>query len=128
MAESKRIFGGASFSWRTIKMGEIIKSKRSLFLKAKLASVYKQLVILNPDNADAHIHLGDACYELEKYEDAIAAYKKAIKLYPNDPVGHYDLAKAYLKIGNKDRAFEEYKILKTPDGRLEKELFNLIHQ
>jgi tetratricopeptide (TPR) repeat protein len=93
-----------------------------------LALVYKQLVILNPGNADAHICLGDASYELEKYEEAIAAYRKAIKLNPNDSLSHYKLAKAYLKIGNKDLALEEYKILQTPDGKLEKELFNLIHQ
>lgn len=109
-------------------MDVTIKSKRRLFLKTKLASAYRQIVILNPDDVDAHVRLGDVCYELGKYEDAIAAYKKVIVLNPNDSLGHYNLAKVYLKIGNRDMAEKEYQILKTPDGKLEKELCDLIQQ
>ena len=107
-------------------MDEPVLSKRCQLIKAKLASVYKQLVILNPDDADAHSHLGDASYELGKYEDAIAAYKEAIKLKPNDSLGHYNLAKAYIQIGNGDLASREYKILKTLDRSLAKELADFI--
>ena len=104
-------------------MDEPVASKRCLFLRTKLALVWKQLVILNPDNADAHIRLGDACYGLEKYEEAIAAFKKAINLNPNDSLAHYNLVKAYLKTGARDLALEEYKKLKCPDEQ--KELLNL---
>lgn len=107
-------------------MDEPVTSKRCLFLRAKLAVFHKQLVILNPGNVDAHMDLGDASYGLEKYEEAITAYKEAIKLQPNNSLCHYNLAKTYLKVGKRDLASEEYKILKTLDRKLAKELENLI--
>jgi tetratricopeptide (TPR) repeat protein len=107
-------------------MDEPVTSKRCLFLKAKLAAVYKQLVLLNPDDADAHIRLGEACYGLGKFEEAIAAFNKAISLNPDDSLGHYNLAKAYLKMDNEDLASKEYKILKILDGTLAKELTDFI--
>ena len=107
-------------------MSETIESKRCQFFKAKLALVYRQLVMLNPEDTEAHLHLGDACYKLGKYEDAIAAYQEVIRLNPNDSVAHYNLAKAYLKIGNKAMAIEEYNLLKTLDVELDKELSDLI--
>jgi hypothetical protein len=119
-------FGGAGHSSRKIRMDETIESKRCQFFKAKLALVYRQLVLLNPNDADAHVHLGDICFEIGKYEDAIAAYKKVIRLKPNDSLAHYNLAKAYLKIGNKAMAIEEYNLLKTLDVELDKELSDII--
>jgi tetratricopeptide (TPR) repeat protein len=85
-----------------------------------------QLAILEPKNANAHICLGDAYYELERYEEAIEAYKQGIRLNPNDPSGCFNLAKTYLKMDNRDLALKEYEILKTLDGKLAKELANLI--
>ena len=41
---------------------------------------------------------------------------------------HYFLAKAYLKMGNKDLALEEYEILKTLDEELANELLVLLQQ
>ena len=41
--------------------------------------LYKQLVSQNPDDADAHNKLGVAFLKLNRYQDAIKAYKHAIK-------------------------------------------------
>lgn len=95
-------------------------------MNAKLAMVYRQLIILNPENADAHSHLGDACFRLEKYEEAMVAYREAIRLNPKDSLGHYDLAKACLKVGKRDLALEQYQILKTLDEELVNDLNRLI--
>jgi len=61
-----------------------------------------------------------------KYDRAILAYTKAIQMNPKDAESHYNFAKLYLQIGNKDLALEEYEVLTTLDDELAKQLFDLI--
>lgn len=44
----------------------------------------KQLLQKNPNDAKALSSLGDAYFALQRFEDAIDAYKKAVKVDPND--------------------------------------------
>jgi tetratricopeptide (TPR) repeat protein len=85
---------------------------------------YKQAVRTKPD----YDNLGNAYFKLGHYQDAIEAYKQAIRIKPDDAEAHYLLGITYLIIGDKDSALEEYKILKTLDVELAKELFNLINK
>jgi tetratricopeptide (TPR) repeat protein len=50
-----------------------------------------------------------------KYDEAIAAYKQAIKINPDLTEAHYNLSLSYLILGDKNSAFKEYKILKNLD-------------
>lgn len=101
-------------------------SYKLLFLKTKLALFYEQLVKLDPGNADAYMGLGDVSYELEKYEEATTAYKETIKLQPDNSVCHFNLAKTYLKMGNRDLALKQYETLKALDKELANNLDSMI--
>ena len=59
---------------------------------------------------------------------AIDAYKQAIRLKPNDATLHLYLGGAYLNVGDKGSALDEYKILKELDKEKANELFNLIYK
>lgn len=65
------------------------------------------LNITNLDKKDARIwyRLGFSYHSLGEYEKAIEAYTKAVEI-GNNPVAMYNLACAYSKSGNKDKAFE----------------------
>jgi len=76
--------------------------------------------------ADAHYNLGVAYVNLGRHQEAIDAYKQAIRITPDDAGAHSLLGVAYVTIGDKGSALEEYKILKTLDAELANKLFNLI--
>jgi eukaryotic-like serine/threonine-protein kinase len=58
------------------------------FVSQGLAKIVKD----NPDDASAHVHLGLALYVQRKTDEAIAAYREAIRLKP-------DLEGAYVNLG-----------------------------
>jgi len=58
---------------------------------------------------------------------AIEAYKQALYFIPDDASAHLSLGEYYLKIGDKNLALNEYKILKELDISLANELFDLIY-
>jgi TonB family protein len=75
---------------------------------------YKEGLAKYPDSDMGHYGLGEAYLALKQYTDAINEFKQALKLSdgPGKAVTHYQLGLAYLRAGDKESAFEEYKILK----------------
>lgn len=65
---------------------------------------------LNPDFGDAYLGLGMAFLSEKKYADAVAPLEKAVKLEPENPAGHYNLATAYARTGRKDAAEREFAL------------------
>ncbi|OHB83063.1 MAG: hypothetical protein A2Z38_04530 [Planctomycetes bacterium RBG_19FT_COMBO_48_8] len=90
--------------------------------------VLRQVVKIDPNDAYAHGMLGDAYWNCNHYEDAILAYKQAMKLHVADPHVRYQIALAYLKMGDKDSALEEHEILKDLDEELANELLGFINK
>ena len=43
-------------------------------------SVYKDGILFDPNHANAYVGLGETLYKLERYEEAGAAYRRAIQL------------------------------------------------
>ena len=92
------------------------------------AQAYIQKAMLtNPNLPTELFRYGKWDYREGNWMDAIENYKLSIKLKPNNPEAHYNLGKAYLKIENKDLAWEEYEILKTLDEELANELLGIIN-
>jgi tetratricopeptide (TPR) repeat protein len=58
------------------------------------------------------------------YEEAIEAYKQAIKIDPDYALAYYGLGLAYANLNDTDSALEQYKILKSLDSELANELFH----
>ncbi|MEN3203508.1 MAG: tetratricopeptide repeat protein [Atribacterota bacterium] len=48
-----------------------------------------------------------------KYEEAIRAFERAVRIKPDYAGAYYDLGLVYLILGGKGSVFEEYKILKN---------------
>jgi len=58
----------------------------------------------------------------------MATYKEAIQLEPNYVFAHYRLGGAYIIIGNREAALEQYEILKELDPDKAQALLNLINE
>jgi Flp pilus assembly protein TadD len=60
--------------------------------------------------AEAYLGLGSSLMSEKRYEDAIQPLQTGVKLQPENPVGHYDLATALSRTGHKEEAEREFAI------------------
>jgi len=75
-------------------------------------------VALNPNSADAHMHLGHALRFAGRYEESIPEYKTAIRLNPVPPNNYlFGIASSYGSIGQYDEAITWGKkaVLQNPN-------------
>ena len=57
--------------------------------------------------AEAYLALGMSLAGASRFADAVEPLKHYIKIVPDDPAGHYQLAMAYLRTGDKEAATRE---------------------
>ncbi|MEP7342858.1 MAG: TonB family protein [Acidobacteriota bacterium] len=83
----------------------------------------KESVAIKPSSA-ALFSLGDAYLKLNRFKEAIESYKQCIELEdgPFGPPSHYGLGIAYLRLGDKQSAMNEYHALKKMNGHARAEL------
>ena len=100
-----------------------------------LANVYGKLgnyqeAVVNPDSrsAEALSDLGMGYGSAGQWQEALDPFKKAVTLKPGLAQAHYGLAVAYLNLGNRAAATEEYEILKRLDSNLASKLSQAIQQ
>jgi tetratricopeptide (TPR) repeat protein len=62
-----------------------------------------------PDNEDAWFSLGEAYYSLQRYTDAIEAYRQALRINPDDAGTWYNLGVAYGGLQRHSEAIEAYR-------------------
>jgi len=97
---------------------------------------FKQAIRINPDLADAHLHLGTSYGQLGKEKEgnellkqAARLYKQAIRINPDNADAHFSLGILHLFLHkDKGSALEEYKILKNLDTEKANKLFNEIYE
>jgi tetratricopeptide (TPR) repeat protein len=65
---------------------------------------------LDGNFADAWLGLGMSLLSEKEYAPAIAPLKTAVRLEPGNPAGHYSLATAYARTGNKEAAEREFTL------------------
>jgi predicted Zn-dependent protease len=63
--------------------------------------------------SDAFLALGLSFNSAGKFPDAVAPLERYIKMQPSDPAGHYQLAIAYARTGNKDGAAREMALQRS---------------
>jgi protein O-GlcNAc transferase len=68
------------------------------------ASVLREVVSQQPDNADAHLLLGRALALSSQVSDAIKALRRAVELRPGSSPAHYALGTALARFGDLDGA------------------------
>ena len=87
------------------KMEQLVKSKK--FFEAK--EVAQKIVNLIPENADAHLSLGNILFYINQREEAIQETKLALKLNPNLSTGRINLGNMYKIMEQYDLAREQYQ-------------------
>jgi len=75
----------------------------------KAIEAYKQVVHINPNNANAYYNLSVTYKNLDLYKEAIEARKQVIRIDPNDPFDYYNLGEYYDHLGLYKDAIEAYK-------------------
>jgi tetratricopeptide (TPR) repeat protein len=72
---------------------------------AESANAFEAITKAEPANPRAFYRLGISLYALSRYEEAVDPFQKAIQIGHN-PQPMYDLARTYVKLNQKDKAFE----------------------
>ena len=78
---------------------------------------------LKPDSAETYNNIGKAFYGSKRNQEAAAAFKTAIKLRPTYGEAHFNLAVAYVALGDKKGVLDEYKVLRAIDPGLAEKFF-----
>jgi tetratricopeptide (TPR) repeat protein len=86
--------------WGYIKMGKIQEAR----------TLAERVALEQPDNGPILEALGYLEAAGQQYEEAVRDYQRAIALRPRSYLAHYNLAKAFLALGDRAQAAEEAKI------------------
>ena len=70
-------------------------------------TVYRQILDIKPDFAEAHSNLGTVLQDLGRMDEAVASYHKALAINPDYAEAHYNLGIAFQELGNVDRAAKQ---------------------
>ena len=76
---------------------------------AEAEKIYRQILINDPENADANHLLGLLALQVGKNDEAIQLILKALKKGPNQPIFHNNLGVAYKEQGKYDAAKSCYQ-------------------
>jgi tetratricopeptide (TPR) repeat protein len=95
------VFAQAQPSPKMLAANELLKSQHW----AEAAKAYEDIVNEEPNNGRAWYQLGVARFSLQQFEPAIAAFQKNVAISKNPNV-MYNMACAYARLGQKDKALE----------------------
>ena len=85
----------------------------------KAIDVYQQRVNGKPDDASAHVALGDISFEVQRYDEAEKSYRRALELSPQEFSTFRYLASALQNQGKKEEAVRYYQeyLRSNPDAK-----------
>jgi 4-amino-4-deoxy-L-arabinose transferase-like glycosyltransferase len=86
--------------WGYIKMGRIAEAR----------TVAERIASEQPHNGPILEALGFTAIARQQYGEAAQDYQRAIEIRPQSHVAHYNLAKVFLQLGDRERAAAEAKI------------------
>ncbi|MBI1272226.1 tetratricopeptide repeat protein [bacterium] len=109
-------FGKTPAGWRGVgdallKMGEF----------RQMADAYAQWCIVDPDNAEAWYHRGKALNFLKETEQAMSAFRNAVRLQPDYSLAYKELTHCLGKLGRYDEALavlDQWEIHRPKNRRL----------
>lgn len=78
----------------------------------------KEAIRLKSDFAEAHENLGIAYLYTGRYSEGVESLKEAIRLQPNLALSHEMLGLAYLALDDRQKAVEQYDLLKPLDQKM----------
>ncbi len=74
----------------------------------ELEKFYKQLLVIEPNNTQAHLHLARHYKEIEQFDVAINHFEQVLEIEPHNNTCRFELAIANTMIGQTQRAIELY--------------------
>ena len=78
----------------------------------KMQRVCETAVRLAPDEPNAHNTLGMSRFLQRRYSDATQSFATAIRLDPHNPEFHENLGETYKRLGESEKAAQEFRIAK----------------
>ena len=84
----------------------------------------EQFLKENPENVDAWTQLGNLFFDVDRFSDAIEAYKKSLSLKPGDPRVLTDIGVMYRRDKNPEKAIETFDKVISIDPSFETARFN----
>lgn len=103
---SKTIIFNPSHTEAHFAIGTILEKQGKYF---EAINAYKKALALDPEYADVYLRWGETLYLQGEYQEAIEKYNTALQLDPANTWALYDLACAYVKIGNISDAINNIK-------------------
>jgi tetratricopeptide (TPR) repeat protein len=77
---------------------------------SQIELLLKKAIALDSGLAEAHLQLANLYSDQRKYPESVPEYLRARELNPDLADVHYRLAQAYVRVGEKDLAQEEFKV------------------
>ena len=65
---------------------------------------------MDGSNYAAVYNLGNSLMKIDRYEDAVTQFRRALELRPGQELAQYNLALAYQKMGDYESAIENYEL------------------
>ena len=79
-------------------------SYKALLEYKKSEDLFKEIIKRNQNYINAYVNLGNLKRDLNKFEEAIVLYQKALTINEKNPIVLYSLALAYQGLGKFDEA------------------------
>lgn len=95
-----------------------------------VVNIYKQILIISPNNTTANYRLGLIFYNKKLYSDAYVLFEKVVNLYPFDIEGLLMYAWSSLQIGKSKEARILFNkvLMNTPDNKSALEGLSILKQ
>jgi tetratricopeptide (TPR) repeat protein len=76
----------------------------------QVQSLLKKAIALDASSGEAHLQLANLYSQRRQYAEAVPEYQLALKLSSDIADAHFRLGQAYVHLGNKDLANEQFKL------------------
>lgn len=103
-------------------------SERALGRSAAAVEAYGRALALEPFNPQAHHNLGSLLAPLGRYDEAAGHFEQALRQDPGFALARYNLGRVRLRIGEPQRALEEYRRLAPLESALAEKLLGEIRR
>lgn len=107
------LYLGSRFPPPTVRWDHIVWGYIKMGKAADARQLAERIAIEQPDNASIIEARGYLAAIAGQYADAVTSYQRAIALRPRSYVARYNLAKAYLALGDTSRASEQARAAMT---------------
>lgn len=114
-----------------LRIGREREAKRHLARADSLEQIESEIENLrsvaqsHPDNVQTWLELGARLRDLQRYEEALDAYRVARSLAPTNIVVRGNIANLYQAMGRSDRALRQYRVILEQDSTVVPAWFNM---